>query len=40
MKIFSDVCDCGNCNESMYTVDKYGLIWSLCGDCDWWYINI
>ena len=39
LKILSNICDCGNCNEMCYTIDKHGMFWSLCGDCGWWYLN-
>lgn len=40
MKTFSNVCDCGMCSEIYYLVDKYGVCWSMCGECGWLYINI
>jgi hypothetical protein len=39
MKILSDICPCGACEEMCWKYDKNGIIWIFCQQCHWWYMG-
>ena len=39
MKVLDTSCWCGKCNGSIFSVDKQGVVWYWCSNCEFWYLK-